>query len=122
MSDADVVVHQASPTLFLAMKGDHEVCRASVAVAPGVWEFYSTVTAPGYEGRGIASQLVRFALDAAQEAGVTVIPSCWYVDGLMHRHAPEFDHLRAGHRVPEASAGDACRIAPAVLPDAPRAD
>jgi len=121
MSDADVVVHRASPNLFLAMRGDHEVCRVNIAVGEGVWELYSTVTAPGYEGRGIASQLVRYALDAAQEAGVVVVPSCWYVDGLMHRHSPQYDHLRAGHRVPEASTGDACRIAPAVIPDSPQA-
>ena len=121
MSDRDVVVHRASPTLFLATRDDLEVCRASIAVGEGVWEFYSTVTAPGYEGRGIASQLVRYALAAADEAGVTVIPSCWYVDGLMHRHSPQYDHLRAGHRVPDAQAGDACRIAPAVIADSPRA-
>jgi len=115
MGVSGVVVRRANESLFLAALGDREVARASVAVGDGVWEVYSTVTASGYEGRGIASTLVRSVLDAAEEAGVTVIPSCWYVDGLMARSSPRYDHLRAGYRPPDAS-GDACRIAPVVVP------
>ena len=95
MPDSDIVVQRAREDLFRATLDGHEVCRASIAVGPGVWEFYSTVTAPRYEGQGIASRVVRFALEQARAAGVRVIPSCWYVSGLMDRHAPEFDDLRA---------------------------
>jgi predicted GNAT family acetyltransferase len=116
MSDHELLLRRVNDTLFTATLDGVEVGRASVAIGHGVWEFYSTVTAPAYEGRGIASKLVRFALAAAEEAGVTVIPSCWYVDGLMQRSSPRFDHLRAGHRAPDQLAGDACRVAPAVLP------
>jgi len=116
MGAPGVVVSRANESLFLAALGDREVARASVAVSDGVWEVYSTVTAPGYEGRGIASTLVRSVLEAAEEAGVTVIPSCWYVDGLMARSSPRYDHLRAGYRPPPAASGDACRIAPVVVP------
>jgi predicted GNAT family acetyltransferase len=110
---AGIQLRRDSDTLFRAVLAEREVCRVALAVGDGVWEIYTTVTAPGYEGRGIASLLVQFVLNAAEEAGVTVIPSCWYVDGLMHRHAPRYDHLRAGHRATDP--GGACRIAPAVL-------
>jgi predicted GNAT family acetyltransferase len=114
----DLVLERVNDTLFTATLNGVEVGRASLAIGDGVWEFYTTVTAPPYEGRGIASRLVRFALDAADAAGVTVIPSCWYVDGWMQRHERDYGHLRHGAHV--ASVGSAedprCRIAPAVLP------
>lgn len=116
MSEPSLALSRASESLFVAKLGDVEVGRTLIAADQGVWEIYRTVTTPGFEGRGIASQLVRFTLAAAEEAGVTVIPSCWYVDGLMKRYSPRYDHLRAGHEAPAAEEGDSCRIAPAVLP------
>jgi uncharacterized protein len=115
MAQEDLEIRQVNDNLFTASVGGTEVCRVSVAVADGVWELYSTVTSPGHQGRGIASQLVRHALDAAEEAGVRVIPSCWYVDGLMERHAPRYDHLRLRNDLATAEEGETCRIAPAVL-------
>lgn len=115
MSDADLRLQRVSDTLFTATEAGVEVARASVAIGDGVWEIYSTVTAPQHQGRGIARALVQFTLDAADRAGVRVIPSCWYVDGLMQRLAPRYDHLRVGFEAPPAQPGDACRIAPAVL-------
>ncbi len=106
-------MHRVNDSLFVATVRGVEVCRASVAVAPGLWEFYSTVTRPEYEGRGHAARVVRFALDAAAEAGVQVVASCWYVDAMMDRWSPEYDHLRAGRSGPVAA--DSCRIAPAVV-------
>ena len=116
MPDPELVIRCVNETSYVASLGDTEVAWASVAVSQGVWELYRTVTDPAYEGRGIASRVTRFVLDAAEEAGVTVIPSCWYVDGLMTRSSPRYDHLRAGHRAPPSGEGDSCRIAPAVLP------
>lgn len=115
MADAGLHLERASDTLFTATLAGAEVGRASVAIGDGVWEFYTTVTASQHQGRGIASALVRFALDAAEEAGVRVIPSCWYVDGLMQRLSPRYDHLRVGHVTAGAARGDACRISPAVV-------
>ncbi len=116
MPDPELVVRRVSEISYVATLGDVEVGWASLAVSDGVWEIYRTVTAPAFEGRGIASRLTRFVLDAADEAGVTVIPSCWYVDGLMARSSPRYDHLRVGHHASVAGEGDSCRIAPAVLP------
>jgi uncharacterized protein len=116
MAEPELVVSRVSATSYVATLDDVEVGWVSLAVSDGVWEIYRTVTAPAYEGRGIASRLTRFVLDAADEAGVTVIPSCWYVDGLMARSSPRYDHLRTGHRRVAAGEGESCRIAPVVLP------
>ena len=114
--DAGLVVRRETDTLFTAWLEGRQVGRCAVAISGDTWEFYSTVVQPEFEGRGIASALVRTALDAAQEAGARVISSCWYVDGWLERH-PEYQPLRDPRRgAPVGSADDpACRIAPAVL-------
>ena len=113
MPDPELAIRRVSEISYVATLGDVEVGWASLAVSEGVWEIYRTVTAPAFEGQGIASRLTRFVLDAADEAGVTVIPSCWYVDGLMARSSPRYDHLRAGR----TSAG---RGRGGLVPDRPR--
>jgi hypothetical protein len=113
-----VAITRASETLVTASLGGRVVGRCAFAMSGGTWEFYTTAVDPEYEGRGIASALVRFALDAADAAGVSVISSCWYVDAWLDRH-PEYQHLRDARRVEQVgSAQDPqCRIAPAILTD-----
>lgn len=90
------------------------VGRALIAKGEGVWEIYSVRVDPDFQGRGIASQLARFALADAEAAGVQVIPTCWYVDGFLRRHAVEFGHLR--HSEPADSGGGiSCQIAPSIV-------
>jgi predicted GNAT family acetyltransferase len=109
---------RATDGRFVASIDGLEVCRVSIATGDRVWELYSTVTAPGFEGRGIAGQLVRFVLAQAEAAGVRVVPSCWYVDGLMTRESPRWDHLRVAAPTVTTEPGTACRIAPAVVTEA----
>ncbi|HET7332764.1 GNAT family N-acetyltransferase [Dyella sp.] len=45
-------------------------------------------------GRGIASELVRTALETARREGWKVVPACSYARVWMERH-PEFADLRA---------------------------
>ncbi|NEP83939.1 MAG: N-acetyltransferase, partial [Okeania sp. SIO3B3] len=47
-----------------------------------------------YEGRGIASNLVKFALDDARAQGYQVKPSCPFVRNYIKRH-PEYESLVA---------------------------
>jgi uncharacterized protein len=54
-----------------------------------------TGTMPGHEGRGVASGLVRFALDDARSRELRVIPICPYVKAYLERH-PEDRDLVAG--------------------------
>lgn len=115
-----LVISRASETLITASLDGRVVGRCAFAISGGTWEFYSTAVDPDHEGRGIASALVRFALDAAEVAGARVISSCWYVDAWLDRH-PEYQHLRDARRVEQVGSAEdpQCRIAPAVLTDEP---
>jgi predicted GNAT family acetyltransferase len=55
---------------------------------------HHTGVRPDHEGRGLAAQLVRRALDDARADGVLVVPTCWYVAGYLDRHPDDAD-LRA---------------------------
>ena len=54
--------------------------------------FPHTEVADGYEGRGLAGDLVRQALDDVRVQGHRVVPLCTYVRGWIERH-PEYADL-----------------------------
>lgn len=45
-----------------------------------------------HEGRGLASILVRSALDDIRSRGLRIVPVCPYVERFIHKH-PEYDDL-----------------------------
>jgi predicted GNAT family acetyltransferase len=59
-----------------------------------VLTLHHTETPAHLRGRGIASQLVRGALDQVRAQGMKVRPRCGFVAAFMSAH-PEFDELRA---------------------------
>ena len=56
--------------------------------------FTHTEVSPAFGGRGIAAQLVRFALETSAEADLTFRTTCSYVMEYFRKN-PEFEHLRA---------------------------
>lgn len=64
--------------------------RAAGAV--GTVELPHTYTMPTFRGRGLAAQVVNFALDDLSARGQIVIPTCWFVAEYIEAH-PEFHHL-----------------------------
>ena len=54
--------------------------------------FIHTVVSPALEGHGVASKLVRAALDDARQQGSAVIPLCPYMVIFIRRH-PEYIDL-----------------------------
>lgn len=56
-----------------------------------VADFVHTETLAGFEGRGLASTLVRDALDDARRRGWQVRPFCPYVRGFIERHGEYLD-------------------------------
>lgn len=46
-------------------------------------DYASTWTPHALRGRGVATQLVRHALAWAREQGLTVLPSCWFVQKVL---------------------------------------
>ncbi len=61
---------------------------------PGVITFTHTETPYRLQGQGIASRLVRGALEAARAEGLKVVPRCSFVSAYLGRH-PEFNDLLA---------------------------
>ncbi len=51
--------------------------------------FVHTETPPPDEGKGIASRLVRAALDDARARGFKIVPACSFVVDFVRRH-PEY--------------------------------
>jgi uncharacterized protein len=63
---------------------------------PGLIAFVHTEIDPRFEGQGLASRLIAFALDDARDHDLAVLPFCPFVNGYIERH-PEYAAL-----VPEA--------------------
>jgi predicted GNAT family acetyltransferase len=59
---------------------------------PGRISFLHTYVPPELEGRGIAGQLARYALEHARANRLAVVPHCPYVRAYIDRH-PEYQDL-----------------------------
>ncbi len=60
--------------------------------------FTHTEMDPEFEGRGLASVLIRRALDAVRAAGDSVLPFCPFVRAYITRHAEYVDLVPPGQR------------------------
>jgi predicted GNAT family acetyltransferase len=60
--------------------------------------FDHTEIAAEYEGMGLASTLIRFALDQARAAGRKVLPFCPFVRGFIERHPDYLDLVEQPRR------------------------
>jgi predicted GNAT family acetyltransferase len=58
---------------------------------PGLISFVHTEIGPRFEGRGLASQLVRTALSEARSAGLSVLPFCPFVRAYIAAHTEYVD-------------------------------
>lgn len=58
-----------------------------------VVELKHTTVSAGFEGRGIASQLVHAAADHARASGSRLAPTCSYAVSWLDRHS-EYDDIR----------------------------
>lgn len=51
-----------------------------------------------FEGRGLGSQLISFALQDARERGLAVLPTCPFVNDYIQRHRQYVDLVPEGRR------------------------
>jgi predicted GNAT family acetyltransferase len=65
---------------------------AQYRARPGLIAFTHTEVDDRFEGQGLASKLVAFALDDARARGLAVLPFCPFVNGYIQRH-PEYADL-----------------------------
>jgi len=64
---------------------------------PGLIAFTHTLIDPRFEGRGLASQLVRTALSEARSEGLAVLPFCPFVRQYIAGHGEEYLELVPGN-------------------------
>ena len=86
------VKHDPSKPRFEATV-DGRLCVADYRLHGGVMLLFHTEVPHGLQGRGIASELVRAALDHARTEGLKVRPDCSYVARWMQRHPESLDLL-----------------------------
>lgn len=72
--------------------GDGSVAIAEYTLPAGRVMFTHTEVPEGHEGKGIGTMLIRFALDAARERGLKVIPICPFFAAYIQKH-PEVQDL-----------------------------
>ena len=95
---AVIVIHNVAASRFEAFV-DGELCRADYRMAGEVMRLVHSEVPRKLEGRGIAGQVVRGALDYARANGLKVAPACSYVRAYMRRHKETHDLLVEGYKV-----------------------
>jgi len=71
---------------------DGHLAKIAYRLAENKIIFTHTEVPPELEGRGIASQMAKFALEYAKQAGLQVVPLCPFVYSYIQRH-PEYQEL-----------------------------
>lgn len=79
--------------------GDGSFAIAEYTLPAGKIMFTHTEVPEAHEGKGIGRTLIRFALDAARERGLKVIPICPFFAAYMHDHADVQDLLDSAWRI-----------------------
>ena len=95
--DALTVVDNAELSRYEGRVGGELAAVAVYSPAPRFLVFAHTEVLPGFAGRGIASAVVRHALDDVRARGLTAVPLCPFVARWLQRH-PEYADVV--HRTP----------------------
>ncbi len=69
------------------------IAFANYKLADGVMIFLHTETPPALRGQGIASRLVKGALDSVRAQGLKMVPRCSFVRDYVARHPDVSDLL-----------------------------
>ncbi|MDR2620817.1 MAG: (4Fe-4S)-binding protein [Propionibacteriaceae bacterium] len=85
-------VHNPDKSRYEGWVGDELGGFAEYQLTPELIVFTHTETEPKFEGKGIASAVVRFALDDVREAANRkVLPLCPFVKGWIDHHQDYYD-------------------------------
>ncbi len=83
--DNNVILDQENDCFKVVVEGLPSVLEFRKK-SENCWEYFRTFVPPELRHRGIASQLVRYALDYALEHSIKVIPSCGFVKEFIEEH------------------------------------
>lgn len=79
------VKHNAEESRFEATV-DGQLCVADYERAGDVLVMTHTLVPPSLQGRGIAGEIVGFAMEHARRHGLKIEPQCAYVRSYMRKH------------------------------------
>jgi predicted GNAT family acetyltransferase len=80
------IIHDKVNHQFTAVVNDKvAVLKYSISPDRKTLDYYSTFVPPELRGRNIGQEIVKFALDYAEENGYQVIPSCPFVERFINR-------------------------------------
>ncbi len=98
MADPDTAVADNPAEHRFEMRVDGELAGfAAYRDRDGVRSFTHTEVDDAFEGQGVGSRLVRGALDATRDAGMSVLPFCPFVRGWIGKH-PDYLDLVPGNQ------------------------
>lgn len=86
-----IIEHNAAQQQF-QYEEDAQMARLDYTLSDGVMTITHTGVPRPLEGRGIAGDLTRTALDTARREGWKVRPACSYAHAYINRH-PEYQDL-----------------------------
>jgi predicted GNAT family acetyltransferase len=86
------VIHNESNHRFEVHLTDGGLAQLAYLRKDASLNLAHTEVPPKWEGRGIAAELTRVALEYAQQYGLSAIASCPYVQVYLRRH-PEYQTL-----------------------------
>lgn len=87
-----VIDNKAEAEFELTVGGKRAV--AAYQMEGGTIVFTHTIVPKAIEGRGVASRLIRGALDQVRDRGLKVVPQCPFVAAYIKRH-PDVQDLLA---------------------------
>lgn len=99
MSSAQISITNSAGKGRYEIRVDGELAGfLTYRLQPGLIELVHTEIDEEFEGRGLGSQLISFALDDARERGLAVLPFCPFVNDYMQRHRQYVDLVPEGRR------------------------
>ncbi|MEU8245306.1 GNAT family N-acetyltransferase [Nonomuraea sp. NPDC048916] len=86
------VVDNSAESRFEVLVDGKVAGFADYVLLPTKIIFSHTEVQPEFEGQGLGSKLIKHALDASRDTGLTVVPRCPYVARLIERN-PRYQDL-----------------------------
>ena len=89
-----MIVHNATNQRFETTVEGKTAFLSYQILDDGTWDYCHTIVPKELGGRGLGSQLVKFALDYAQNEQKKIVASCSFVANYVDKH-PEYQSLLA---------------------------
>lgn len=98
------LVHNTNDNRYEAWDGDSLAGFAEYQLTDALIVFTHTEVEPAYEGKGVGSQIAKFALDDVRAAGSReVLPLCPFIKGWIGRHR---EYVELVYGAPKSTAKD----------------